>query len=698
MKNNQILEFKYNNLLLVFSLEKDKSINLVYCGKEKSYKVASYNRRSFRHIVEVDVAEDNRNSHHGNKHVESSFGESAKYVSHQVNEKETGHEVVIVTCNEYLQVETHYLMYKNAEAISSFNVVKNINSNPVTLTYVSSFVNIGFGKTNTNKYELYHASNSWHVEAQWKKDNFLHLGIFNGNEWFTNRRWHISNSGSWSTKDFLPMMVITNKVNKESTLVQIENNGSWNLEVGDFRNILYFVASGPEFTDHSWKKVLNSGETFVSCQATMTYGKDFEEVMKEITKVRRIYRRFNKDNVDLPVIFNDYMHALWDTQTTELITPLVDVAASVGCDIFCMDAGWFAKGSDWWDIVGEWKEYAPNFPNGGLNKVIDYIYSKNMKPGLWIEPEAVGINSPIVKDLEDGMLFKSNGVNSVTSKRYTLNFDNPKVYKRMLDIVDYLVDHYKLAYIKTDYNTDAGVGNEWHADSLGDGLLKHNRAYIKWINDVLDRHPGLIIENCASGGCRMDNEILKYCSIQSTSDQTSYKKYPYLSVNVLTATTPEQAAVWSYPVNAYIKNYMPSDEDVVMNMCNAMLGRIHLASFINKLPSNQLDLIREGINYFNKITPVKIKSYPIFPKKIPYFFDKEVVGGLINDESLILGVWNTSNKSREIKIDLSKYNVKDIKVGYPTSLPTNYTFDKDTQTLIVKFDQKYQSRIFEFKR
>ena len=692
---NTILNFTYNETLLSFEILKDGRIYLLYAGKERKYKKIDKNQKYFRTLVEVEMAEDERNNHFGLKSVNSAYGLTYKYVSHKDIVNSKGHEVIITTRNEYLEVETHYQFYDNVCGFSTFNVVKNISNQDATLTYVSSFIVSGLWKVNTPGLSLYRSINSWHCEAQWVKESFERLGIFTGNDWFSNKRFSIHNTGSWSTKDYLPMMIIEDKKNKEDTLVQIENSGSWNLEIGDNFGYVYYLASGPEFNDNAWKKVLKPNETFLSCQATLTYGNSFEKVIQEVTQIRRKYRRFNKDNVELPVIFNDYMHALWDTQTTELITPLVDVASEVGCDIFCMDAGWFALGSDWWDSVGEWKEYEPNFPNGGLRAVCDYIRSKGMKPGLWIEPEAVGIKSPMVKEYKDGSYFKANGRNVVVRKRYTLNFANEEVYNHMLNVVSDLVTKYDLAYIKTDYNTDVGIGNEYDSDSLGDGLLKHNRAYIKWLNEIMDKFPDLTIENCASGGCRMDSEILKYCPIQSTSDQTNFKRYPFLSVNVLTAATPEQAAVWSYPVNAQIEGYVPTDEDVAMNMCNAMLGRIHLASYINKLTRTQLNLIKDGINYFNSISKFKVGALPIIPNGIPFFFDKQVVGGLINKDKIVLGVWNTSGKNKSVKVDLSKYEVKCVNVGYPKTLKTDYVYNKETKELTVDFSTEYGARIFE---
>lgn len=54
---------------------------------------------------------------------------------------------------------------------------------------------------------------------------------------------------------------------------------------------------------------------------------------------------------------------------------------------------------------------------------------------------------------------------------------------------------------------------------MGQGMLEHERAYLKWLEGVWMRYPDLIIENCSSGGLRMDYAMLSRYSIQSTSDQ-----------------------------------------------------------------------------------------------------------------------------------------------------------------------------------
>ena len=691
MKKN--IEFNYSNLKALFKITENRKIVLLYFGLQNTKtKPIKKDLEKFFSFVEIDYLEGKENKHRGLKHFQSSYSETYRYISHKVIDIQNGKELIINTKNDVLEVETHYRFYEDVQAVSCFNIVKNMRKSPLFLTFISSFHQLGILPVNDKNTYLYEATNSWHEEAQWQKHRLFDLGIFNGNGFTSMKRYCLNNTGSWSTKEHLPMMVLENK--KSATLIQAENNGSWHLEIGDFIEQLYLSASGPEFNDNQWLKELKSNEIFESVHATLSFGKDFEEVVQEITKARRLMRRPSKDLETLPVIFNDYMHALWDTQTTDTILPLVDIAKEVGCEEFCIDAGWFAKGSDWWNILGVWKEEPENFPNGGLKYVIDYIKSKGLKAGIWIEIEAVGIDSPILKEMKDGWLFQIKGINNINNHRYQLNFANPDVYQYALDVIDELMQLYNLDYLKIDYNVDSGPGTDFNSDSLGDGLLKHNRAYVKWLNEVMDKYPHLTIENCGSGGCRMDYEMLKYCQIQSTSDQTNYRKYPYLACNVLTACTPEQAAVWSYPLNDYEK-IMPTDEVVVMNMCNAMLGRIHLASFINKLPEHQLNLIKEGIEYYKSLVDFKKNSLPIYPKGTSHFFDKEVVGGLINKNKIILCIWNTANKPKEIKVNLHKYNVDKIKIGYPTSIKTKYEFNKDNQILTVVFEKNYGGRIFE---
>lgn len=285
---NQIIKVSHYGTLLEFCLENDGRIYLLYSGRIRNNLPISKLKRKYRTIVEADIAEDNRNSHHGFRMIQSSYGETYKYVSHRENKTNSGYEFVLKTQNEYLEVESHFVFYEGCVGYSCFNVVRNLSASPVTLTSISSALNMHIGKSkNLKDYDLYVCHNTWHNEAQWRKSNFFEAGLLVGNGYLSNQRLSINNTGSWSTKEFLPMMGIYDKRNKEMTLVQIENNGSWHLEIGYMVDSFYYYGSGPEFNDNFWKKKLNYGESFESCHATVCFADDFEDVIGEITKIRR---------------------------------------------------------------------------------------------------------------------------------------------------------------------------------------------------------------------------------------------------------------------------------------------------------------------------------------------------------------------------------------------------------------------------
>ena len=149
--------------------------------------------------------------------------------------------------------------------------------------------------------------------------------------------------------------------------------------------------SGPTEIQSHWSKNLKPGDSFTTVPVAVGVGHDdFEEAIGTLTKYRRKIRRPNKDNENLPVIFNDYMNCLFGDPTTEKEFPLVDAAEKAGCEYFVIDAGWYADGN-WWDSVGEWQESKKRFPNG-VREVTDYIRSKGMIPGVWLELEVMGIN------------------------------------------------------------------------------------------------------------------------------------------------------------------------------------------------------------------------------------------------------------------------------------------------------------------
>ena len=179
--------------------------------------------------------------------------------------------------------------------------------------------------------------------------------------------------------------------------------------------------------------------------------------------------------------------------------------------------------------------------------------------------------------------------------RYQLDFRHPLVIEHVTEVIDRVVRDYGVGYIKMDYNIEPGIGTEVDADSFGDGLLEHERAYLAWLDGIYKKYPDLVIENCSSGGLRMDYAMLARNSIQSTSDQEDYRNYATISANAAIGVTPEQAAIWSYPLRDGTK------EEVIFNMVNALLLRIHQSGHLAEISPERFELVKEGIDCYKEI-------------------------------------------------------------------------------------------------
>ncbi len=263
---------------------------------------------------------------------------------------------------------------------------------------------------------------------------------------------------------------------------QIEHNGAWQWQIGEHKgagpSLAYVAALGPTDNEHHWRVTLAPGETFESVPAALAVAADgLDEAFGRLTRYRRAIRREHDDQRKLPVIFNDYMKTLMSNPSTERLLPLISAAASVGAEYFCIDAGWYAEpGEDWLDTVGEWVPSAARFTNG-LPEVLDRIREVGMVPGLWIEPEVVGVRSPVADRLPKEAFFIRDGERVVERGRYHLDLRHPAARGHVDRAIDFMVGKLGVGYVKMDYNINVGPGTDAGGVDCGAGLLGHDARF-----------------------------------------------------------------------------------------------------------------------------------------------------------------------------------------------------------------------------
>lgn len=673
-------------LNLRFKIEKDKKIVLSgLFGREEELSIPYH---------QVHISGGDRNAHHGAKLYCASESAAAKYVSHREKKLQNGSMLEIVTASENVEITTVFRFFDDVRGFRVYNRVKNSSSNKICLEEVNAFSYLGLGGgTSLNDLFVYLPASSWYVEAQWRRESLFDLRLSNGNNITSMRRLSVGNSGTWSTKEFLPMGIFEDAPKSKFMLWQIESNGGWHYEIGDNGGEYYLNVGGPNFQDNGWAKILQPGEIFDGVPCSIVFGESLNGVLAEITRLRRNIHQYPSDFKSLPAVFNSYMHLLWDYPTERSLKPVIDSAAELGCEVFCIDAGWHDE-EDWWLKLGDWEESKSRFPSG-VKKTVDYIKSRGMRAGLWVEIEDIGPQSRIFSELPKECFFTRNGALVRDHNRYILDFSHPAVRERSEKVIDKMMS-FGIDYIKMDYNVEGGNGTDIGTVTCGEGLLRHNRAFLNWLTHIRDKYPCLTIENCASGGCRMDYAMLSVCSLQSTSDQTDYLRFSHLCSNLASAVLPEQSGVWCYPC-AGLEEDAPldssvDDERTVMNVVNGLTGRLYVSGRMHLADEHCRALVKEGVEYYKNTREAKKTGVPFFPFGFSDFNDELLACGFIESGKIYLAVWNLSGP-KEISVPLG-FRVSHVRQAFPAKeMLLAARIEKDV--LKIRFEGEKQARFFE---
>ncbi|NIK58636.1 glycoside hydrolase family 36 protein [Kribbella shirazensis] len=614
-------------------------------------------------LVEVSALGHGR-SPGTNRHVDTSLGRRLRYVTHE----DAGSTLRIVQEDAATGLRVTSVFEAGA-GVRAWSEASLTRPGELVLDFLSSLV-LGLESLEA---DLYSAANDWMAENRWSVQPLRAGGvpqIVRDPHYPVSKSRHaVTSTGSWSTGERLPVGVLVGP--SYALGWQIEHNGPWHYELGENRHGGYLLLSGPTDQEHQWTVRLTEGDTFTSVPVSLVAGTDRDSVFAALTRQRRAVRKRRPVDDRMPLIFNDYMNTLMGDPTTEKLLPLIDAAAAVGADYFCIDAGWYAEG-DWWSTVGAWQPSTTRFP-GGLREVIDRIHERGMVPGLWLEPEVIGVDAPIAAELPDDAFLTRQGIRVAEHGRYLLDLRTPIARQHLDDTVDRLVTDFGVGFFKFDNNTMTGPGTDKGSTSLGHGLLEHQRALLDWLDTIQTRHPDLLIENCASGAMRMDYAMLSRLHLQSTSDQQHPLLYAPITAAAPSAVLPEQAGHWAYPITG------TTAEEFTLALVNGIPGRLYLSGHLNRMTEAELDLVRAALAAHRTILGDLETLVPAWPLGLPQWDDDWIALVLGDAELSYLTLWHRAAGPAEVTFPLPAGTVQHL---FPTDADGwTYTWNGDNLTV-----------------
>ena len=661
-------------------------------------------------LVEVFVV-GHGHARHNLRHTASAVGQRLRYVAHDIVDDDNWQTLTIEQTDDAtgLTVRSVLAGPHGAAALRSWTHVRNGGRATLALQAVTSFASGAFapGDVPLHGIDSVTGTSEWLGEGRWHRiavrDESVDLNLPIHQAQDARSRIQIMSQGTWSSGERIPVGVVEDGASGRAWAWQVEHNGGWLTELaerlGAGHGELAVTLGGPTDVQHQWLLPLAPGAEFTTVPVAVAVAETgWQDAVAALTRYRRVLRvdRHPASELSrLPVVFNDYMNTLMGDPTTAKLLPLIDAAAAVGAEVFCIDAGWYDDGGDWWDSVGEWEPSTGRFPDGGLGRVIDHIRAAGMVPGLWLEPEVVGVRSAMATRLPDEAFLQRAGVPVIEHARLHLDLRHPAARAHLDGVVDRLVRDFGIGYVKLDYNITPGQGTDRDAPSVGVGLLDHNRAHLDWLDGVLARHPHLLVENCASGAQRADYALLARVHIQSTSDQQDPLRYPPIAAAAPLTMLPEQAGSWAYPQPGM------EPEQTVLTLATGMLGRLYLSGHLDQMESAQLGLVREAVATHRALVVDVARSVPVWPLGLPGWRDPWVATGLVpagpgsgrsapdalafgeaRDLVAYLTVWHREPAAATVELSLPAFAGDDLEVVpvFPeaTSEPGGWTYDWST--------------------
>jgi alpha-galactosidase len=272
-------------------------------------------------------------------------------------------------------------------------------------------------------------------------------------------------------------------------------------------------------------------------------------------------------------------------------------------DYWWMDAGWYpgapgAMGE--WTQAGTWRPDPVRFP-GGVKAVADFAHARDMKLILWFELERVSPGSDwwehpdwlLALRPEDRRFRLRPDIgtpeftleeaerNQIREDDRLFNLGHPAALRFLTDYVSGCIEAWGLDIFRLDFNispllfwraADAGPDGTSH-DRQGMTENKYVCGLLAFFDELLRRHPHLLIDSCASGGRRIDLETLRravvhtrsdYWNVSTTGDQCQTHGLASWNPYYLCTTTYDDAYRFRSNLAPSLEiHYDPSQKDMV---------------------------------------------------------------------------------------------------------------------------------------
>ena len=498
--------------------------------------------------------------------------------------------------NEYV----HHLEYDAATGVFAlWAEYRNRSAEARTLESLQSFSISGIfhparEKIGTAGLRLVRMTSAWSRECRLRSDEFCDLGLDMSWGRYGVKCERFGQVGSMPNRGYFPFAAVQG--GGVTWAAMLEAPYSWQLEVYQERETCALSGGLADYEFGRWCKTIPAGGQFATHRAYLCVKctENIDDVCNDFVHYQDARLSVPASEEEMPVLFNEYC-TTWGTPSEENIAAILESIRGIPFGTFVIDAGWYLpENCGWCNAIGDWNESRKLFPHG-IGAVVSAINAAGMQAGVWFEFENVGRDS--AKFADEKSLLHRDGVPLTSKNRRFLDLRKPGVQRYLQKkMLDFLAEK-GFSYIKIDYNDTFGMGGDG-AESFGESGRQITEESLAYLDRLKAAVPGIVIENCSSGGSRI--EPLRMCKVSmcSFSDAHECREIPLVAANVSRVVPARQSQIW-----AVIRKEDTVDR-IVWSMTAAMFGRICVSGDVHEINEAQKAKIKEGVEFYNAVKDV----------------------------------------------------------------------------------------------
>lgn len=533
---------------------------------------------------------------------QSESTQALRFLNQHVEENSEGISITTEFFAGHGCAAAHDLIWKKGgRTVRSRTRFRNGGKESVTMELLSSF-SLG-GLTPYVEGDAYGTLRAYRVRSVWSMEGRLQCDRVEDLQlepaWDPHavRCERFGQVGSMPVNRWFPWLLVEDTKNHVFWGAQIAHNASWQIEVYRKDDALSISGGLADQEFGQWSKTLRPGETFETPEAILT--------VCEETSANAAAQRLTSGQIaaaesgpaceqDLPIIFNEYC-TTWGNPSEKNITEILEAIRGKGFSYFVIDCGWYRQDGIPWDIaMGDYQVSNSLFPSG-LEKTVEAIRREGLVPGIWFEIDNVGSAAQAYQNTEH--LLKRDGAPLTTSMRRFWDMNDPWVRDYLRERVTEMMRRYGFGYIKMDYNDSIGVGCDG-CESPGEGLRRNMEASFSFVEEMKSAIPGLIVENCSSGGHKLEPKMLAATAMSSFSDAHECPEIPIIAANLHRVMQPRQSQIWA------VIRKTDTPRRIVYSMAAALLGRLCVSGDVTNLSLEQWQALDTGIAMYKQAAPI----------------------------------------------------------------------------------------------